>query len=74
MSLPRDIYEEFKAQAERLSDTELSRHAAVGDMCRCDECFLCVAHGVLRMRTLRAELKEYYNAKDHSLSNADERG
>lgn len=43
-------YRKYIAQAEKLDDKELARHAAVGRICGCNDCWCCAAEHVRYVR------------------------
>ena len=45
--------ETFKKQAQELTASELERHASVGRICRCNDCFCCVALAEQEARATR---------------------
>lgn len=52
---------DYRAQikrAEALDDKELARHAAVGRICKCNDCFCCAAEHVKYVRENNARSME----------------
>lgn len=43
-------FEKWVGQARKLPDEDLKRHAAVGRICGCGDCFCCAALSVERKR------------------------
>lgn len=70
MSLPLDLAQEFQAQTRMLDDASLARHAEVGALCQCHECFCCIAWAEQNTRYTQRRLKNWY-AQNNCHSDAD---
>lgn len=47
-------YRKYIEQAEKLDDKELDRHACVGRICKCNDCWCCAAEHVKYARANNA--------------------